>query len=377
MAKSTAGSTAILPTIEEFVAILPPLEPVPGVDVSVLQAALAMGAGITVKVLGNAMSSDTDTATIGGNVQNFLYFEKFCAKHKISLSKTDIKDILGGFTVNIEIWLNPHQAPFDTAAICAPFHQDSADVAVFTALTLALSNKPIGKDQIIIQVCDLQKYGIPAILSVDAVRLQRPTGHAVQTAPPFDPFAPFARNAVSPFPPRSVAPSPLLFVDVLKANLQTPGQSSVRHQEHEKAHDSRDPHASDASVSDGSEPDAEGVYTNVKTKRRPVLESGGDAASPPPASAPLGSTHRRFTGKISPFPAYFERGLGRGLEPAVIFANYVGFVLGNHDKYANANKKTAADPSLYENPQLYLEFRTYMKGQLGKDFSKWEASIPV
>jgi hypothetical protein len=376
MANSTGSSAVDMPSIHEYVANLPRIEPIPGIDVPVLQAALAMGAGITVRVLGTVMSSETNESTIGENVKKFLEFEGFCISQKIPLSKTDVKDILGGFKVTIEIWLNPYQAPFATETILAPFHQDSTDAAVFTALVLALSDKPIGKEQILIQVFDHHRYGIPAILSADAVRLQRPNVHAVQTTHPFDPFAPFARNAVSPFPQRSVAPSPVLFVDALKANLPTPGQSSVRQRVQEEAHYSHDPHASDGSV--GSEPDTEGGFTDVKNRRKPVREFVGDAASSPPISAPLGSTYnRRFTGKISPFPAYFERGLGRGLEPAVIFANYVGFVLGNHDKYANANKKSAADPSLYENPQLYLEFRTYMKGQLGKDFPKWEASIPV
>jgi len=362
-----------MPSIDEYVANLPRIEPIPGIDVPVLQAALAMGAGITVKVLGTVMSSETNESTIGENVKKFFEFEGFCLSQKIPLPKTDVKEILGGFKVTIEIWLNPYQAPFATETILAPFHQDSADAAVFTALTLALSDKPIRKEQILIQVCELNKYGIPAILSRDAVRLHRPNVHAVQTTLPFYPFAPFARNAVSPFPQRSVAPSPLLFVDALRTNLPTPGQSSVRQQVHEEA---RDSHASEGSV--GSESDTEGGFTDVKNRRKPVREFVGDTASPPPASAPLGSSYnKRFTGKISPFPAYFERGLGRGLKPAVIFANYVGFVLGNHDKYANANRKTAADPSLYENPQLYLEFRTYMKGQLGKDFPRWEESIPV
>jgi hypothetical protein len=374
MAESNGNSATVLPGIEEFVAGLSQIEPIHGLDldVPVIQAVLTTGATLTVKVNGKGMSSDADPTSIGKNVQCFLNLEKFCAKHNIPLPPTDIKDVIGGFAIQMDIWLNPGTELFDTTDIRAPFHSDSSDVAVFTALTLALSGKPFARDQILIQAYELNKYGIPAILSADAVRLQRPIVNTVHSVQPFDPFSPFVRNAVSPFPQKSVAPSQVLFVDALKANLPHLRQSSVGEQVHEVAHDS---HASDASEQD--EQDGEEPFTDVKNKRRPARAFVGDAASPPPASAPLGSTYNkpRFSGKISPWTAYFERGLGRGLDPAVILANYAGFVLDN--KYANANKKTAADPSLYENPQLYHEFRTYMKGQLGKDFPKWEASIPV
>ena len=376
MAKSNGNSAAVLPSIEEFVTGLPHIESIPGLDIPVLQAALTTGATLTVKVNGKGMSSDADPTSIGENVQRFLNFEKCCVSHNIPLPHTDIKDVIGGFDIQMEIWLNPQTVLFDTAEIRAPFHSDSSDVAVFTALILALSGKAIGKDQILIQAYELNKYGIPAILSAEAVRLQRPIVNAAQTVQPFDPFSPFVRNVVSPFPQKSVAPSPVLFVDALKANLPHLRQSPVGEQVHEVAHDS---HASDASEQDEQdEQDGEEPFTDVKNKRRPARAFVGDAASPPPASAPLGSTYnRRFSGKISPWPAYHERGIGRALKSDVIFRNYVGFVLVNHDKYANANKKSATDPSLYENPQLYQEFRAYMKDQLGTDYAKMEASIPV
>ena len=363
MAKSTAGSTAELPCIHEFVAELLRIEPVSGVDALVLQAALITGATITVKV-----TSKENQLTIGENVENFLKLESLCTAHAISFSKTDIREIYRGFTVNIEIWLNPHQAAFDTAAIRAPFHQDSSDAVIFTALTLALSNNPIGKDQILIKVCELHKYGIPTILSADAVRLHMPIVYAGPTSL----IDPFARSVMSPVQQISVdpSPSPMLFVNALKANL--PSSQQVQ----EEIHDSHD---LSSEGSDGCEPNTERGFTDVRYGRRNVREFIGDAGSPPPASAPLGSTYnrKRSTGKISPWSPYYERGLGRGLKPSVIFANYMGFVLENHDKFANANKKREDDPTQYESPELYLEFRGYMKGQLGKDFPKWEASIPA
>ena len=358
---------AALPSVEEFVAGLSPFtEDIP-VNIYVLQAAMIVGAKITIDVSGIKSQHIPDAAVLGTHVMNFLKLQKFCQEKNIILANTDIGTIIGGFTASVKISLETCSFPFDMTKY-SEIHKNSQAAAGFTVLVNALSGKSIDLESIVIESFKLQNFGIPALVSADAIIISQPKQHeaVVTTYHPFD-----RQVAVSPFLPRSIVPSPVPFLDVAKANLTVPQSAepqtvSVREIEEDDDDDEED----EEDITVPEEP----PFTDVVSRRRHFVGAG-----PAPISVPVGSTYNKnkTSGKICPFNVFFERGKGRGRKDNEIVTDYAKFVLDNHFKLAHANKKKPEDSSQYENPQLYEEFRAYMEKQLGKDFQTLGKFIPV
>jgi len=196
------------PTIHDFASKLPKTD---NDDEIVIVASKAMEATITIKVQGKKNPDVSDAAIVGRNVQGFLNMKALCERNKLPSPMAEITEVIGGFDTIIEIWLRPYTPPFPTDFL-KDFHQDSSEAVILTAITLALKKEPLTKEAIILKAFSLHKYGIPPVLSADAVRLQRP----VFTDPIYDAFA---RHVVSPFQRNPTTPSPVHFRDAVMQNM--------------------------------------------------------------------------------------------------------------------------------------------------------------
>jgi len=355
---------AALPSVEEFVAGLSPFtEDIP-VNIYVLQAAMIVGAKITIDVSGINSQHIPDVAVVGTHVMNFLKLQKFCLDENITLADCDIRTISGGFTASVKISLETCLFPFDMTKY-SDIHKNSQAAAGFTVLVNALSGKSIDLESIVFESFKLQSFGIPALVSADAIFISQTKQPEVTVAS----YHPFDRQvAVSPFLSRSIVPSPVPFLDVAKANLTVPQSAEPQTVSVREIEEEDDDDEEDTTVPE------EPPFTDVVTRRRHFVGAG-----PAPISVPVGSTYNKnkTSGKICPFNVFFERGKGRGRKDDEIVTDYARFVLDNHFKLARANKKKPEDSSQYENPQLYEEFLAYMEKQLGKDFQTLGKFIPV
>ncbi len=332
-----------LPTLPEFIAQLPQTEEIPIVlgDTSVILAALIVGAKISLVVTGTENPQLTDAATIGANVQSFLKLKEWCEKKSITMPATDITEIVGGFEVNNQISLDSAVIPFQVEL--SYIRAESKKAASFAVLVCALASKPIDETSIIIEAFKLQKHGLAPLVNA-----------AITLSPKFDPavaaYDPFSRNVVSPFPPRSVMPSPVPFLIAVKTNQAVPPSAEVAPEQHiEEENEEEEPIVQ------------EQPFTEVVSKKK-VREFFGASGSPP-KSMPAGAVYNpRVKGKIAAWTSFKEGGIARDRKLTEIFGDWIKFVLQNHDQFKDGSREG---------------FRSYLEHQLGDDYATLKHLIPV
>jgi len=328
---------AALPTFSEFIGHLQTEEKTEEIPIilgntSVIRAALILGAKISLVVTGAKNPQLSDAATIGANVQTFLKLKEWCEKKGITMPATEITEIIGGFQVNVQISLGTTVIPFQEDL---PFvHTDSQKTASFVLLVCALASKPIDETSMLIEAFKLQQHGLAPLVSASAL-----------VAPPKEelPFNPFGRQvAVSPFEARSVAPSPIQFLEAAKANI--PPEYTA-------------PHVSVQEIPEEQE-EEQAPFTEVMPKRRHFFGASGS----PPKSMPTGAVYNPVKGKIAAWHTFKEGGIARDRKLTEIFADWIKFVLQNHDRFKDGSREG---------------FRSYLEHQLGDDYASLKHLISV
>lgn len=342
------------PTIYDFASKLPQ-NILQNESEDVLVASIAMRATITIKVQGIKNPEPSDAAMIVKYVQEFVNLQTFCEKNSLSSPKAEIPEVIGGFTTIIEIWLKPFKAPFTTDFL-EDFHQDSSEAVILTAITLALKKEPLTKEAIIIKSVSLQKYGIPPVLSADAVRLQRPV---VSTEQEYDPFA---RHVVSPLQRYPTTPSPVPFRDAVMHNMCV-GAAAVQL-----------PSTSSPELL-VQIPEEEPVSTQVKNegnfqfqgRQRRQIGAGPRqffGVGPRPSSLPTGCSYNGESNErnygVQDFKTFWMRGEEKSVPPQERFRKYTGFALKFHKELQGLS---------IDNPKVV----EVMQKLLGEHFTDWNS----
>jgi len=319
-----------LATLPDFIAQYPPSENLTifGDSKFLTHAATVLGHIVQVIIRPTSEEHDDD-AVIGANVKNLRRLKKL----GMTISPYDEEKAIYGFELTFKIILNQSiKVDFEVAEITGPFENDSHAAVIVVALALAYTGKPYDTDSIILSATkECQKHGIPGLIYHDAVRVS-----ISALVPTYDAFG---RNVVSPFPPRSVAPSPVPYLDAIKIGLPSP---KIQPAQPAQAAESTLPAESASILSQVSKNDG---YTKVSYQkdRKPGM------------------------GKICKFDEYFANGVAKGLTDGTIVSAYSKFVAENHQVFKGATVKD--DKGSFIDVELYRGFREEMKKRLG-DFNR-------
>ena len=215
MASDAQALTAV-PTIEDFASQNPIPAKLTSIEgINVLFAALALKHVVEVKLIPNASDDGIDDASLGRCSRLLIILKKqkgivFAPYHETNLEN--------GFNISFKVVLDLSSKPlFDETQIVSGVADDSHAAIVCAALAQVYVDKPYDLNTLlIVSFHEFQKFGLPAFISADAVRIS--ISGIVSEHPIFDVFA--RQNVVSPFRPAQspflTAPSPVPFETTVK-----------------------------------------------------------------------------------------------------------------------------------------------------------------
>lgn len=334
MASEAQALTAV-PIIEDFARQNPIPEKLAGIPgINLLFAALAMHHAVEVKIISAVSDVGIDDAELGRNVRLLNTLKKlkgivFVPYHEELLEN--------GFTISFKVVLDLlSKPPFDDTQIVSGVAEDSHAAIICAALAQVYAGKPYDLNTLLIgSFHEFQKYGLPAFISADAVRISI---SGMVTEPIYDVFA--RQSVVSPFRPAQspflTAPSPVPFETPLKMDVPVSGETTIQ-----------------------SKPEWQ-----KQGRRRHIV----GASTEPPVSVRADSYNGKRpdggNGWIMRFPDFWKSGEtgdrtnGKVVPPNERFRMFTRKVKSDHETLKG---KDPLDP----------DFVQYMKKELGDHFTEW------